>query len=385
MTRDLSFLKIGLYVHIPFCLSKCFYCAFNSKSQIEYLIPDYIRALKKHLELILFKYQLQQCKIDTIYFGGGTPSILKPQGIEDIFSFIKSNLDLSQTTEISIEINPNTISDEKLKVYKDIGINRISLGAQSFDDDTLKFLGRTHTSQDIFDAYYKIRKFDFKNVNLDIISAVPFKRNSWTRTIDYATKLDPEHISMYQLSIERGSEFAKNIVKEKINPLSEDEQVEDFIATKRTLEDKGYKHYEVSNYSKPGFECAHNIIYWTMNEYIAIGAGAHSFLSNKRFAAFSDPSIYVENIFKKNTFNEFEEKLNADKISWDYVLFGLRLTQGVSVVELEKKCGLEFMNRFLDKISVFIDGGFIVLENGNVKLTLKGILVCDEIAVDIIE
>ena len=286
--------KLGVYIHIPFCIKKCFYCDFYSEP-----IGDpqfhrkYVKALIK--EIIFYGENMgKEYQIDTIFIGGGTPSILEPIFIREILSALKKYFYVEKNAEITIECNPATLSEEKLQAYREEGINRISIGVQSLDDRLLLTLGRVHSSQDVFETVEQVRKAGFQNMNLDAMFGVPDQSISiWRETVKGILQLHPEHISFYSLELAENTLFY-NLYKAgklKITAISRDRKMYHFIIDE--MRKAGLFQYEISNGAKPGFACRHNLKYWNLEEYLGLGASAHSYIDRTRFSNIADASCYV--------------------------------------------------------------------------------------------
>ena len=270
--------EMSLYIHIPFCKQKCLYCDFPSYAGKENLIDDYINALNKEI--------LNKCrdfKIISIFIGGGTPSYLDEKNLESLFKTINL-LNLQDIMEFTVECNPGTLNEEKLKIMKKYNVNRISMGLQSTNDSLLKEIGRIHTFEEFKKNYFQARKAGFENINMDLMFGLPDQSlEDWEKTLEDAVSLNPDHISAYSLIIEEGTCFYKLYNNNKLNLPSEDDERNMYLITKKILNRHGYHQYEISNYSKDKKECFHNKVYWKCNEYLGLGVSASSFIDEKRF------------------------------------------------------------------------------------------------------
>lgn len=314
---------LGVYIHIPFCVRKCKYCDFLSGPAGKEVQEKYIKKLLEEIEQ--YQQLLKERQTNTIFFGGGTPSILEGEVIVRIMEKLYIYGNISQDAEISIEANPGTVTEEKLLLWKKAGINRISFGLQSADNDELKRLGRIHTWEEFEKNFHLTRKLGFQNINVDLMSALPGQTvDSWRKTMEKVVKLNPEHISAYSLIIEEGTPFYEAYAdRAELLPSEEDER-EMYYETKTFLASKGYKRYEISNYATPGYECRHNLSYWERADYLGLGLGAASLLGNVRKSNQTDLTEYL-----KGNFAGEEEVLTETAAMEEYFFLGLRKMQGV--------------------------------------------------------
>ena len=350
---------IGLYIHIPFCIRKCKYCDFLSG-------PADATAQKKYVEMLLqeideYSELMEACETVTIFFGGGTPSILPGEEIARILNKLRAVGNISKTAEISIEANPGTVTAEKLRLWKQAGINRISFGLQSADNEELKCLGRIHTWEVFEKNFYLARVCGFKNINVDIMSALPGQTvDTWRKTMEKVTELNPEHISAYSLIIEEGTPFYEAYADHPELLPSEEEEREMYYETKTFLSSKGYERYEISNYAKPGYECRHNLSYWERTDYLGLGLGAASLLGNVRKSNQSELSEYLNGNFAGE-----EEVLDETAAMEEYFFLGLRKMQGVDWTLYQKQ--------YEKTVEKLISEG-VLEKNGNyIRLTQLGI------------
>jgi len=320
----------SLYVHIPFCKQKCLYCDFNSYSGKENLIEDYFVALKKEIQ----SYNLN--KVKTLYFGGGTPSIIPAKYIAEIMQMVKCD------GEVTLELNPGTIDEEKLKEYRKAGINRLSIGLQATQDSILKEIGRIHTLEEFDNAYIMAREAGFTNINVDLMFGLPNQTTEDVKeSLEYLIKIDPEHISCYSLILH--NDIFKNLP-------SDDEEREMYYLIIKMLKESGYEHYEISNFSKSGKESKHNLCYWNQEEYIGVGAGASSYVNRKRYTNELNIERYISKINNGEQVFEVEEvQSDEDKIK-EYMILKLRLLEGVCIEEAYEKFGVNVCEKFKSKI-----------------------------------
>lgn len=373
--------NIGVYVHIPFCKQKCYYCDFISYANQKGKMENYVQAIQKEIENA--KEILSNRLVDTIYIGGGTPSFLDSKFIIQIMEQLKK-CNIAHNAEITIEINPGTINKEKLEDYKIAGINRISMGVQSTSDKLLKEIGRIHTKQEAIEAYKLIRSAGFKNVNLDFIIGLPNQTIVDIKNeIKIIKSLQPEHISMYSLIVEENTKIA-NLLERKILKLPEEDEERDMYWTfKKNLEKLGYIHYEISNFAKETKESKHNIHCWEQKEYIGFGVAAHSYLNSKRFSNIDCIDEYCKNIkeqqYEKNKI--LQEEQNKEEKMNEYMLLGLRKIEGINTNSFYEKFQEDAMIRYNKNLKKLQEKGLveinkIIAENicyYKIKLTQLGL------------
>lgn len=290
---------VGVYVHIPFCKAKCFYCDFVSFANKSELMENYINALIKEIDSV----DLSKYNIKTVYIGGGTPSILDSKYIGRILERLRISLD--KEAEITIEINPGTISEKKLRDYIDFGINRISIGLQSTNNDLLKQIGRIHTFEEFLEGYNIAKNVGFKNINVDLMLGLPNQSlEMLENSLDRVISLEPNHISIYSLILEEGTRLESLVKQHKLDMIDEELEREMYWKTKNILEKHGYMHYEISNFAKEGYKSRHNLDCWSQKEYIGFGAAAHSYIESTRYSNICDVEKYISNVreadFEKN-------------------------------------------------------------------------------------
>ena len=360
--------KVGCYIHIPFCNKKCYYCDFCAYMNMESRIDNYIKNLIREIEL----YQEKLCvDIDSIYIGGGTPSYIDGKYIEDIVRALKK-FNTENLKEFTIECNPNSISKEKLMLYKDLGINRISLGVQSFDDRVLESIGRDHTADIALRDIDLIRDMGFDNLSFDLMLNLP-KQNykSIKKDLDIVKKISPEHISWYSLIIEEGSRFYSLEKKGKLDLMSDDKEVEIFDEIIKNLDQIGLKRYEISNFAKKGYQSYHNKKYWQGEGYIAFGMSGAGFLGNYRYNNTKN-FIHYNDLIKEN-------KLPIDNIDYinnedrekEYIIFKLREISGINLEEFENKFKVNFLDKYKDQINQFIDQDYFIIDD-SFRFSKKG-------------
>ena len=372
--------KYSLYIHIPFCKSKCNYCDFNSFAGKEGLIPDYIGTLKRELDF--YSMVLEIPYLSTIYFGGGTPTMLPPESLHNILEWVRSKFALPKEPEITLEANPESVNFRKLLEAKNAGANRLSLGAQSFNDDILKSLGRIHSSSHIQYAFNTARMAGFSNIGLDLIFALPGQTlPDWKETLEKVTFLDPEHISTYNLVIEDGTPFYKN--KNSLNLPDIDLEYEMFHEAINFLIDRGFEHYEISNFAKPGKRCKGNETYWRNEEYIGVGAGATSYIGGNRYTNPAGLAEYIKS-WGNGIPKVIEDGLLGGKTDMDLevretIFLGLRLIEGIDLAALDQRFGIDVKKKYESEIEELIENNLLEIKGTNLKLTKKGLFLADEV------
>lgn len=380
--------ELELYVHIPFCVRKCAYCDFLSFPSEECERASYVDALLK--EIKGQKDKFKDYVVTTVFLGGGTPSLLREDDTARIFHSLKESFDISRNAEITMEVNPGTVTAKKAAVWKACGVNRLSIGLQSADDEELQMLGRIHTFQEFLDTWKIVREAGFDNVNIDLISAIPGQTlESWEKTLRTAAGLAPEHLSAYSLIIEEGTPFYKMYGEESGTagaedasnrqlPLpDEDTEREIYKITEQILNRYGYHRYEISNYAKEGYECRHNLGYWERKEYLGLGLGASSLVNEQRFRNTADMERYLK-LFgtdgsKAGEVYEETEVLSAQEQMEEFMFLGLRKMKGISGAEFEKSFGRTLDEVYGDTIDRLQSQGLIERAGDELRLTERGI------------
>lgn len=355
--------SLEIYIHIPFCISKCKYCDFKSAPSCPKERSDYIKSLCEKIRSYE-EFARAYCVV-SIFVGGGTPSILEAEQMKEIFIAIKETFKLTKDAEITIEMNPGTVTSEKLTAYRECGVNRLSIGLQSVNNYELKALGRIHTYEEFLETYRMAREAGFDNINIDLISAIPYQTvESWKETLEKVVALEPEHISAYSLIIEEGTPFYERYGEgEHDNELpSEEDERQMYHDTREILASYGYERYEISNYAKPGYECRHNLGYWERCEYLGIGVGAASLIGNQRWSQGNELecSPEVELLSRENEMEEF-------------MFLGLRKIRGVSMECFEEMFGVSMDEVYGDVIETMKSKELLEEIDGYVRLTEAGI------------
>lgn len=364
--------EIGIYIHIPFCKSKCYYCDFVSFANKTDIIKQYIECLK--IELI--KRASDKYLVKTIFIGGGTPSSIDCKYIVDIINTVRDNYNIDEHAEITIEVNPKTVDKHKLGEYYKLGINRLSIGLQSANNEILKTIGRIHTFEDYIETIDIAKKVGFKNINTDIMIGLPNQTiYDVEDTLNKIISLNLTHISVYSLILEQGTKLEEMYKAKQVKPV--DDEIERYMYwyAKRKLEDNGFIHYEISNFSKPGFSSKHNMDCWSQKEYLGFGVAAASYENKVRFVNTECIEKYIENIKKdelsKNV--KIEEKQDEKTEMKEYIILGLRKIGGISYSKFREKFKKDPVSVFEDQVFHLLKEDLIVLEIDSMKLTKKGL------------
>ena len=371
--------EISLYIHIPFCKQRCFYCDFPTFAGKEGFREEYIGALVKEIEEKCSNYLIK-----TIFIGGGTPSYLEENELEKLLIAV-SKLNLSNKLEYSMECNPGTVNEDKLKIMKRYGINRISFGLQSCNDKLLKKIGRIHTFDEFLENYNLARKVGFDNINVDLMYGLPnLTIKDWKNTLEKICELKPEHVSAYSLIIEEGTAFYKLYEKDKLElPSEDDERVMDKL-TKDILKANGYHQYEISNFALDGRECEHNKVYWLLDEYIGVGSASSSYIDGYRLVNTSNINDYIERISNNISvvIDKYENTIE-DEME-EFVFMGLRMVSGIDLLKFKKKFGVDINSIYKEVIEKNIKDGLLVVEENKMFLTAKGMELSNSVMSDFI-
>ncbi len=370
--------KIGLYVHTPLCLKKCNYCDFCS-----YPVAGadwrglYIDKITAEIE----SYNGKNIKLDTIFFGGGTPSLLTAAEFKRICNSINNTFEIDENVEVTLEANPKTFIRENLKEYISCGVNRLSIGLQSIHENELKILGRIHNFDDFIIGYNLARDMGIKNINVDLMYGIPAQtKESFSKTLDCVLSLKPEHISLYGLILEEGTPFWE--IKNELNIPNEDEECDMYYIAAEKLRSNGYSHYEISNYAKDGYKSRHNLKYWHSQEYIGVGVSAYSYFNGERYGNSSDISEYLSEKSKKYNYREAIDRTTE---MYEYVMLGLRLKEGISLLNYKEYFGEDFMNaERIEKISKYINLDYMIIDQDRISLTERGFYISNSILTELL-
>lgn len=358
------------YIHIPFCKRKCNYCAFTSFA-VQSFIPKYIEVLSQEIKE---KYKNEQLK--TIYFGGGTPSLLSVEQIKEIIKLFKYD----NSTEITLEINPETIDENYLKELKEqTSVNRLSIGVQTFDNQKLKEAGRLHNAQIIFETIKQAKESGFKNISIDLIYGLPNQTiRDVEKDVELALTLDIQHISIYGLKIEKGTRWAYKSPENLPDP---DEQADMYEKITKILTEKGFSHYEISNFAIEGYESKHNLSYWRNKNYYGFGLGASGYEGCERYTNAMTFTKYFENPLLKS----YSSELTKQEIMEEEIFLGLRCAEGINIENFNKKFDMDFNEKFGNIVTKYRQSGHMKIKGGNLFLTLNGMLISNEIFSEFIE
>ena len=371
----------GIYLHIPFCKTRCIYCDFYSTTRSE-LITRYIHALCNELEMR--KEYLKEEKIETVYFGGGTPSQLGEEDFQQIFKAIQKHYGLEDCREITLEANPDDLSQEYLKMLSFLPFNRISMGIQTFDDATLQLLNRRHNATQAIEAVKHCRQAGFQNISIDLIYGLPGETDQrWTQDLQQAVSLDVEHISAYHLIYEEGTPLYKMLQQHSVSQVDEDSSLNFFSTLIDTLSAAGYEHYEISNFCKPGMYSRHNTSYWQGIPYLGCGPSAHSFDGGSREWNVASLNQYLSSVDQGQRQHETEQLDTRTRYN-EYIITGLRTMWGISTEELKKKFGDRLSKYCLEQARSYLENGKLELHNDRLKLTREGIFISDGIMSDLL-
>lgn len=377
---------LGLYVHIPFCIKKCRYCDFLSAPADDSVKKQYVEALCK--EIKNYKELTKEYALATIYFGGGTPSVLEVSLLEQLLAVIRQTFDAGMTEEITIEVNPGTVSPEKLKKYRELGINRLSIGVQSAKEEELKLLGRIHSFEEAKQTVLWAREAGFENISMDLISALPGQSlTDYKENVEAILALHPEHISSYSLIVEEGTPFYEQYAegREREGDLPDEETDRAMYAyTKERLAEAGLERYEISNYAKPGYESKHNSSYWTGVEYLGVGLGASSLFTNARYHNETDLTAYMEEVEAGQDVRREIERLVLEEQMEEFMILGLRRMCGISRAEFQKRFGRPLETVYGSALHKLKKQGLLVAEGDAVALTELGIDVSNQVFMEFI-
>jgi len=369
----------GVYIHIPFCRSRCSYCDFATGTYESELAQRYVTALVQ--EISEARRPVGLTVVDSIYLGGGTPSLLSPSQLERIFDAVHRRFSVTATAEVTMEMNPGTVTPEKLRAYQAAGVNRASFGAQTFDDRELAKLGRIHTADDVRTTIEMLHQTGFDNVSFDLIAGLPGQTiDDWRRNLDEAVKLHPEHLSLYLLEVHEGTPLAEHI-RRGIQPKPDEDLAAEMyeLMVERTAS-AGYKQYEISNFSQPGFESRHNSKYWTCDAVYGFGCSAHSYDGNRlRWSNERDASVYIDLVESGKTPIVDTTPLSENDVRSESVFLGLRLLRGMDLVEYRRRFGLDLRKENADDIARLLDAGLIDIDNDLLRLTRHGALLSNEV------
>lgn len=372
---------ISIYIHIPFCDSKCYYCDFASFAGINHKLEDYMKALMN--EVKIYKDKLKNYSIRTIFIGGGTPSSIDAGYIYKLLEYIYGNFNCNSLIEVTMESNPGSLSKEKIKLYKEAGINRISMGAQSFDEELLKIIGRSHSRKEIYESVYNLREEGFSNINLDLMSGLPNQTMvSHMDSLKRAVDLDVEHISNYSLILEEGTPLFNSYKIGKVDLMSDKLDREMYHKSIEYLKANNYRHYEISNYAKEGYESLHNLAYWNIEEYLGLGLASHSNMQGKRFNNTMNLDKYIDQLGKGKLTIENIQKIDRTEEISEYCIMGFRKIDGIDKKKFKARFNEDIEVLYKEEIEKHICGGLLKNDNNNICLTKKGLDLLNLVEID---
>jgi oxygen-independent coproporphyrinogen-3 oxidase len=367
----------GLYVHIPFCVSKCHYCSFYSVTSLSG-IPDFLRALFREMETV----RLGWGPMDTVYVGGGSPSVLSRRNLEDLLRKIRENFIVLPDTEITVEVNPGDLDISFLRFLYEIGVNRLNIGIQSFDEAILHFLGRRHSVREALSAVEVSRQAGFDNIGIDLIYAVPGQDlDSWLKTLSQGLALSPEHLSCYELTLEAGTPLDRRVQSGGLKLPDEELKYDFFVKTAEVIEDRGYVHYEVSNFARSmGLASRHNQKYWDHTPYLGLGPGAHSFAGNQRWWNFRSLDRYAAELATSRLPVEERELLTLDQLGLEALFLGLRKKTGIHLRDFAARYGWDLAAERRALLDQFQREGLISIQDGFLRPTRAGLALADRLS-----
>jgi oxygen-independent coproporphyrinogen-3 oxidase len=373
----------ALYIHVPFCARKCRYCDFVSFDSKPELAESYFRALWKEIALASNLYELKG--VSTVFFGGGTPSFVDQEYIEQTLENVQRTIGIQTGAEITIEANPNSLTKQKLNAYHNAGVNRLSIGLQSADNRLLAEIGRLHTLEMFQAAYEEARNAGFKNINTDVIYALPGQSlDDFRATLETAARLSPEHVSAYSLMIEPGTPMHKDLEEGRIRETDEDTERDMYHAAVCSLESQGFGRYEISNFAKPGFACAHNLAYWNREDYLGLGVAAHSCIRDVRYANTDDIDGYISCLSSGKTAYNNIENLDSKQKETEYIMLKLRLKNGFDTEEYKKMFGRDFRNFFSAPLKKLLKAGLVSFSGSRFHATDKGFDLQNSIVLELL-
>ncbi len=362
--------ELGIYIHIPFCKQKCYYCDFISFANKNEKQEQYINAIKKEIDT----YEFEKYNVTTIYIGGGTPSYIESKYIVELIEKLKSKLTNNETKfdkiEIAIEVNPGTVTKQKLQDFKSCGINRLSIGLQTTNNNLLKQIGRIHTYEEFLETYNRAKEVGFENINVDLMLGLPNQTiKDLKDSLEKVIRLGATHISVYSLIVEEGTVISKLLDEGKIELPNEETEREMYWYVKNILELNGYQHYEISNFAKENKYSKHNMNCWKQKEYIGLGVAAHSYLNDTRFSNGNNIEDYINNVENK----EIEEVQTLEDKQNEFMLLGLRMLNGVDIASFKQKFGQNPIYLYRDRLNELVEDGLVVIDLNHIKLTNKGL------------
>jgi len=374
----------ALYIHFPFCLKKCAYCDFYSIADHQpQLIEQYMKAMQQEIKLQAQQQEIQELVFGTVYIGGGTPSLLLEKQVEALLNFLRQQFHLQKEIEFTLEVNPETVDAGKLAKFRDAGINRLSIGVQSFDDRELQLLGRIHDARRASTCLQQAVAAGFDNINIDLIFGIPGQSlQDWKRNLERAVAISPQHISMYGLTFEPHTPLQQQLKRGLVRKIPEAIEREMYVAGIRFLQGNGFQHYEISNLAKPGYHSRHNQSYWEGRPYLGIGAAAHSFWNQQRQWNVANVRKFMQTLSNNQLPIADSEILTTEQQMLEFILLQLRQAHGIELQLFEQKFKTPFVKKYqkqLADLSAINNGALIKLDQARFQLTIDGMLLYNEI------
>ncbi|MGI9950823.1 radical SAM family heme chaperone HemW [Moorellaceae bacterium AZ2] len=370
---------MNLYIHLPFCLRKCHYCDFISFPGVPApVVSRYLTVLGREMEMVASVFR--PGKAATVYLGGGTPTYLPADDLAGLMARVISIFNIEEQAEITVEANPGTLTPEKLQALRAAGVNRLSLGAQSFKDELLETMGRAHGVQEIYQSFTWARQAGFTNINLDLIYGLPGQDlGDWENTLERALELEPEHLSAYSLELGPETPWGRSYSEGRLLLPDDEEVLAMYQRAREKLQEAGYEHYEISNFARPGFQCRHNLTYWENRPYLGVGVGAASYWDGRRWQNLTSLEAYCRTVEEGGLPSDEGEVLTCDRERGDTLFLGLRLLRGVSLKEYRERFGEDLLEVYGQKLERLLSLGLVTIEAGFLRLTEKGLPLANEV------